>query len=109
MSDTVQAANVRDSRVRLAEIENNVRWLKGIGAFGAAAVIAALAWLNVQVYETRAEVYGLKVEVSGLKAEVSGLKAEISGLKAEVSGLKADIADIKAGFELIEAHFNKQK
>ena len=102
MSDTVQAANVRDSRVRLAEIENNVRWLKGIGAFGAAAVIAALAWLNVQVYETRAEVYGLKVEVSGLKAE-------ISGLKAEVSGLKADIADIKAGFELIEAHFNKQK
>ena len=99
--------------MRLAEIETNVRWLKGIGAFGAAAIIAALAWLNVQVYETRAEVYGLKVEVSGFKAEVSGFKAEISGLKAEISGLKAEVselkADIKAGFELIDAHLNKQK
>ena len=92
MTDATQALNGRDSRVRLAEIENNVRWLKSIGAFGAAAIIAALAWLNVQVYETRAE-------VSGLKAEFSGLKAEFSGLKAEM----------KAGFERIAAHLDKQK
>ena len=56
MSDT--AANGANLRERIAKIEANVLWGRVIGLL----VIAAIGWLNVQAYETKAEIGELKAE-----------------------------------------------
>jgi len=56
MRDT--AANGANLRERIAKIEANVLWGRVIGLL----VIAAIGWLNVQAYETKAEIGELKAE-----------------------------------------------
>ena len=52
------AANGANLRERIAKIEANVLWGRVIGLL----VIAAIGWLNVQAYETKAEIGELKAE-----------------------------------------------
>ena len=64
------AANGLESQLRLAKIENNVGWLKGIGAFGAGAIIATLGWLNIQSLKHGERPARVKTRLDNIEAEM---------------------------------------
>ena len=57
-------ADVAEVRGEIAELRTEQRWMKVVGA----AIVAALVWLGVQIYDTNARLTGIEQALTRIAA-----------------------------------------